>query len=352
MLDETISLLSAHAQTNALLARMRAKDARCKVWLTGAARRLEERMPQVEVLVSGSMPLSQEEIGPGFAIGVVAPGHEGWLLAESTGGTGFLAEMRDTRQRLGLQWPLPDGRSEQDLLEETFGKHIPPWMRSDAVDRSDPPAPVGDVLVVPRILSASSAKQEVVGYLEAVGGSVFVADDGSPVASLLSLLGERIENPRIKLSTVVKSSAALSPDARGSIVILDATGMRGDGERICDELGRLSGLTDKTVMLLNPTDRQPSNDLIGYDDDIDMIAAKCASLGCPVVICGHLSRLSPGDAAIPSFLKAGCFLALGSGGGGPGRCKFGLDVATAMSARGGARPRDIWRPAEPAESTG
>lgn len=352
MLDETISLLSAHSQMNALLARMRAKGALCKVWLTGAARRLEERMPQVEVLVSGSMPLSQEEIGPGFAIGVVAPGHEGWLLAESTGGEGFLMEMKEARQRLGLRWPLPDGKSELDLLEETFGKYVPPWMRGDAVDRSDPPTPVGDVLVVPRILSASSAKQEVVGYLEAVGGSVFVADDGSPVASLLSLLGERIEDPRIKLSTVIKSSVALSPDARGSIVILDATGMRGDGARICDELDRLSGLTGKTMMLLNPTGRQPSNDLIGYDDDIDMIAAKCASLGCPVVVCGHLTRLSPGDSAVSSFLKAGCFLALGSGGGHPDRCRFGLDVATAMAARGGARPRDIWRPAESVDTVG
>lgn len=351
MLNETISLLSAHAQTSALLARMRAKGARCKVWLTGAARRLEERMPQIEVLVSGSMPLSQEEIGPGFAIGVVAPGHEGWLLAESTGGAGFLAEMKDTRQRLGLRWPLPDGKSERDLLEETFGQYVPPWLRSDAVDRSDPPSPVGDVLVVPR-LSESSAKQEVAGYLDAVGGSVFVADDGNPVASLLSLLGKRMENPRIKLSTVVKSSAGLSPDARGSIVILDATGMRGEGERVCDEMNRLSGLTDKTVMLLNPTGRQPSNDLIGYDDDIDMIAARCASLGCPVIVCGHPSRLSPGDDAVLAFLKAGCFLALGSGGDAPARCKFGLDVATAMAARAGARPRDIWRPAEYADNTG
>jgi len=346
MLDETISLLSAHAQTSALLARMRAKDAKCKVWLTGAARRLEERMPQIEVLVSGTMPLTSEEIGPGFAIGVVAPGHEGWLLVESTGGEGFLTELRGARQRLGLQWPLPDGKSEHDLLEETLGEYIPPWLRGDAVDRSDPPAPAGDVLVIPRILSAASAKQEVVGYLEAVGGSVFVADDGSPVASLLSLLGERIEDPRIKLSTVVKSSAALSPDARGRIVILDATGMHGDGGRICDEMDRISELTDKTVMLFNPTGRQPSNDLIGYDDDIDMIAAKCAALGCPVVVCGHPSRLSPGDAVIPSLLKAGCFLALGSGGGAPGRCKFGLDAATAMAARGGARSRDIWRPSD------
>jgi len=352
MLDETISLLSAHAQTSVLLARMRAKDAICKVWLTGAARRLEERMPQIEVLVSGTMPLTKEEIGPGFAIGVVPPGHEGWLLVESTGGTGFLTEMKEIRQRSGLRWPLPDGKSENDLLEETFGEYIPPWLRGDAVDRDDPPLPAGDVLVVPRILSASSAKQEVVGYLEAVGGSVFVADDGSPVASLLSLLGKRIEGPRIKLSTVVKSSTALSSDARGAIIILDATGMRGDGERICDEMDRLSGLTDKTIMLFNPTGRQPSNDLIGYDDNIDMIAAKCSALGCPVVVCGHLSRLSPGDAIIPSLLKAGCFLALGSGGGAPDRCKFGLDVATAMAARGGAKSRDIWRPAEPVDTSG
>lgn len=346
MLDETISLLSAHAQTNALLARMRAKDAKCRVWLTGAARRLEERMPQIEVLVSGSMPLSQEEIGPGFAIGVVAPGHEGWLLVESTGDEGFLAEMKAARQSSGLQWPLPDEKGERDLLEETFGQYIPPWMRTDAVDRSDPPAPAGDVLVVPRILAASSAKQEVVSYLDAIGGAVFVVDDGSPIASLLSLLGERMENPRIRLSTVVKSSAALSPDARGSIVILDASGMRGDGEQISNELDRLAGLTDRPVLLLNPTGRQPSNDLIGYDDNIDTIAAKCASLGCPVIVCGHLSRLGPGDAAVSSFLKAGCFLALGSGGGGPERCGFGLDVATAMAARGGARPRDIWKPTE------
>lgn len=351
-MDETISLLSAHAQTSALLARMRAKGAKCKVWLTGAARRLEERMPQIEILVSGSMPLSQEEIGPGFAIGVVAPGHEGWLLVESTGGAGFLTEMRDTRQRLGLRWPLPDCESEHDLLEETFGRYIPPWLRGDAVDRSDPPAPAGDALVVPRILSASSAKQEVADYLEAVGDSVFVVDDGSPVASLLSLLGKRVENPRIKLSTVVKSSAALLPDARGAIVILDAAGMRGDGEHVCDELDRLSALTDKTVMLLNPTGRHPSNDLIGYDDDIDMIAARCASLDCPIIVCGHPSRLSPGDAAVMSLLKAGCFLALGSGGGRPDRCKFGLDTATAMAARSGARPRDIWRPSKTADNTG
>ncbi len=346
MFDETISLLSAHSQASALLARMRAKDAKCKVWLTGATRRLEERMPQIEMLVSGSMPLSQEEIGPGFAIGVVTPGHEGWLLVESTGGAGFLAEMRDTRQRLGLKWPLPDGKSEHELLEETFGRYIPPWLRSDAVDRSDPPSTVGDMLVVPRILSASSAKQEVAGYLEAVGGSVFVVDDGSPVASLLSLLGKRIENPRIKLSTVIKSSAALPSDARGSIVILDATGMRGDGGRVCDELDRLASLTDRTVMLLNPTGRQPSNDMIGYDDNVGTIAAKCASLGCPVIVCGHPSRLSPGDSAVTIFLKAGCFLALGSGGGRPNRCKFSLDAATAMAARAGARPRDIWRPSE------
>lgn len=352
MLDETISLLSAHAQTSALLARMRAKGAKCKVWLTGAARRLEERMPQIEVLVSGSMPLSPEEIGPGFAIGVVAPGHEGWLLVESTGGEGFLAEAKAARQSSGLRWPLPDGKSERDLLEETFGQYIPPWMRADAVDRSDPPTPAGDVLVVPRILSASSAKQEVTSYLDTICGDVFVMDDGGPIASLLSLLNERMEDPRIRLATVVKSSVALSPDARGSIVILDASAMRGDGEHICDEMDRLSGLTDKPVLLLNPTGRQPSNDLIGYNIDVDMIAAKCASLGYPVIVCGHLSRLGPGDAAVSSFLKAGCFLALGSGGGHPKRCAFGLDVATAMAARAGARSRDIWRPAEYAKTAG
>lgn len=346
MFDETISLLSAHAQTNALLARMRAKDARCKVWLTGAARRLEERVLQIEVLVSGSMPLSPEEIGPGFAIGIVAPGHEGWLLVESTGSEAFLAEMKTIRQRpgSGLRWPLPDGMSERDLVEETFGQYVTPWMRGDTVDRSNPPSPAGDVLMVPRILSASAAKQEVVGYLDTVGGSVFVVDDGGPIASLLFLLGKRMESPRIRLSTVVKSSAALSPNARGSIVILDASKMRGEGKRICDELGRLSKLTDKPVLLLNPTGRQPSNDLIGYDDNIEMIAARCASLNYPVIVCGHLSRLGPGDGAVSSFLKAGCFLALGSGGGNPGRCRFGLDVATAMATRGGAKSRDIWKP--------
>lgn len=340
--DETISLLSAHARAQSLLARLRAKDADCRVWLAGGVRRMEERVDRVEILVSGEMPLSEADIGPGFGIAVVEAGEEGWALVESTGGDGFLAEMEEVRLASGLPWPLPDTQSERELVMETFGQPMPPWLRSDQIDRSDPPRLAGDMLVVPRMISASSAKEEVVGYLDAIGGSVFVADDGGSVASLLAMLGERMDNPRIRLSTVVPKASKLDA-ARGGVVILDASAMSGEATRVCGELEKLREATDKPILLFNPTGRKPSNDMRGKPEEVETIAARCAEIGCPVLVCGHLARLSPGDAEAAIFLRAGCYLALGSGGNRPDRCRFGLAAAAAMAARAGAKPRDIWK---------
>jgi len=344
MIDDTISLLAAHASAQSLLARIRAKGGECRVWLSGATRRLEERMDRVELVVCGQMPLSVEEIGPGFEISVTDPEDEGWALVECTGGTAFLAEMEEARLATGLPWPLPGKTGERELVEETFGAYIPPWFRSDRIDRSDLPSPAGDMLVVPR--ATSSAKKEVVGYLDAVGGTVFVVDDGGSVASLLAMLSERMDNPRIRLSTVVSKASQLRDDDRGEIVILDATGMSGDGERVCAELDKLREATERPVLLLNPTGRKPSNDMRGRTDGIDDIAARCAATGVPLLACGHPVRLSPGDEETSAFISAGCYVALGSGGNRPDRCRFGLNCAVAMSARAGAKSRDIWNPSK------
>ena len=342
-MPDTISLLSAHARAHTLLSRLRASGVRCRVWLTGDVRRLEERTARVSVLVSGEMPLSADEIGPGFEVLVAEAGSEGWAMVETTGGAGFLAEMQEARAAAGLPWPLPPGKGERELVEETFGRWVSPWLRSDQVDRSDPPAATGDMLVVPRAITASSAKSEVMGYLDAIGGCVFVADDGGPVASLLALLRERLDDPRIKLSTVVSGEGGVG-GARGEVVVFDATGFGGDGGRIRDELRRIHASAGRPVLLLNPTGRRPANDMLGNDDDVDDVAACCAELACPLLVCGHPARLGPGDAAVSAFLSAGSFVALGSGGGRADRCRFGLDCAAAMAARAGAKPRDIWRP--------
>jgi len=343
-MPDTISFLSAHARAHTLLARLRATGVRCRVWLTGDIRRLEERTSRISVLVSGEMPLSEGEIGPGFEVLVAEAGSEGWAMVETTGGAGFLTEMQEARAAAGLPWPLPPGKGERELIEETFGHYVPPWLRSDPVDRSDPPATAGDMLVVPRVITApSSAKSEVMGYLDAIGGCIFVADDGGPVASLLALLRERLEDPRIKLSTVVSGEGGVG-GARGEVVIFDATSFGGDGDRIRDELRRIHAAAGRPVLLLNPTGRRPANDMLGNDDDVDAVAACCAELACPLLVCGHPARLGPGDDVVSAFLSAGSFIALGSGGGRADRCRFGLDCATAMAARAGAKPRDIWRP--------
>jgi len=341
--DDTISLLTAHASAQSLLARLRAKGAACRVWLAGSARRLEERMDRVELLVCGSMPLSAEEIGPGFDISITEPEGEGWALVECTGAGAFMAEMEEARQAAGLPWPLPDKKCERELVEETFGEYLPPWLRSDRIDRSDPPRPAGDMLIVPR--ATASAKSEVIGYLDAVGGSVFVADDGGPVASLLAMLNERMDNPRVQLSTVIPKASGLRDD-RGSVVILDATSMSGNPDIVCNEIDSVREATDKPVLLLNPTGRKPSNDMYGQRDGVDDIARKCAAVGIPLLVCGHPARLSPGDEETSAFIAAGCYIALGSGGNRPDRCKFGLNCATAMAARAGAKARDIWNPAK------
>lgn len=345
----TISLLTAHARAHELLARLRTRGARCRVWLTGNIRRLEERTDRISVLVSGEMPLSADEIGPGFEVLIAEAGSEGWAMVETTGGNGFLTEMQDARAAAGLPWPLPPGRGERELIEETLGRYVPPWLRSDLVDRSDPPATTGDMLVVPRAIAASSAKSEVMGYLDTIGGCIFVTDDGGPVASLLVLLRERLADSRIKLSTVVTDEGGVA-GARGEIVIFDASGFDGAGDRICDELHRIRAAAGKPVLLLNPTGRRPANDMLGNDEDVDAIAACCAKLACPLLVCGHLARLGPGDDAVSAFLDAGSFIALGSGGGRADRCRFGLDCAIAMAARAGAKPRDIWRPPSRADA--
>lgn len=344
LLDETISLLDAHARAANLLAKLRARDAACSVWLTGSIRRLEERVDRVEILVCGSMPLTAEEIGSGFLLSVTDLKQCAQRLLESTGGSGFLSEIKSRRQRAGLVWPLPPGIDEHRALADTFGAFIPPWLRADAVDRSDPPLPRGDALVIPATLSVDGAKRAVADYLDSCDGPIFVADDGGMVSSVLALLGKRAPEARIRLSTVVTAASRLAPDARGSIVILDASSMKGDSGRVCDELNKLCSVSGKPVLLFNPTGRLPLNDMRGNGEEIAAMAAACAALNCPVLACGHLARLSPGDSELAVFLKAGCHIALGSGGPRPERCSFGLDCATAMAARAGARPRDIWRP--------
>lgn len=347
--DESISLLAAHARAHNLIGRMRATGARCRLWLTGAMRRLEERVDRIEMLVSGDMAIRPEEVPPGFSIAFAEFGAESLRLVETTGSDSFVSDMVARRMAARLPWPPPRGSVERDLVAGTFGGYIPPWMRSDLVDRSEPLCPTGDVLVVPEALEVPDAKERVTDYLDSIEGDIFVADDGGSVASLLALLNKRTESPRIRLASVCSGPPQHGWNPRGSIVVLDASGMAGSPDCVCSALGAIRRATDRPLLLLNPTGRLPANDMFGDNRGAAEIAQCCASAECAILVCGHAARLSPGDGELAEFLRAGCGIALGSGAARPRRCAFGLECAAAMAARAGVRPRDLWRSPEAAE---
>ena len=336
--DETMSLLAAHKLAGRLLSQLRDARARCRVHLVGGIRRLEERVAQVELVVTGDMPLTERNIGPGFSVDFATPEQEGWASVERTGGHVFLADMKTLREDQRLPWPLPDGSDERKVITETFGEYIPPHLRSDFVDRANLPMLDGDALVFARV-SRMEAKHTIAAWLDATEGTVFIADDGGPAATAVALLNKRQEACRIKLATIISDPTALSV-GRGSVVVLDASRLQGDAGRICHALECLREMAPN-VLLFNPTARLPSNDLRGFPDDLDRIAAHCASLEVPVVVCGHPARLSPGDNELAVFLRSDCRVVLASGASRPERRRFGIECAVAMAARAGADPQDI-----------
>ena len=336
--DETMSLLVAHRLARRLLSQLHDAGARCRVRLVGGIRRLEERVGQVEMVVTGDMPLTERNIGPGFSVDFATPEQEGWASVERTGGHVFLADMKTLREDQRLPWPLPDGSDERKTITETFGEYIPPHFRSDFVDRANLPTLNGDALVFARV-SRMEAKHTIASWLDATEGTVFVADDGGPAATAVALLNERQEDCRIKLATIISDPTALSV-GRGSVVVLDASRLQGDGGRICHALECLREMAPN-VLLFNPTARLPSNDLRGFPDDLDRIAAHCASLEVPVVVCGHPARLSPGDNELVVFLRADCRVVLASGASRPERRRFGIECAVAMASRAGAGTQDM-----------
>lgn len=333
-----MSFLAAHKLARRLLSQLRDANARCRVRLAGGIRRLEERVEQVELIVTGDMPLTERNIGPGFSVDFATTEQSGWASIERTGGHVFLADMKTLREDQRLPWPLPDGSDEQKVITETFGAYIPPHFRSDFVDRANLPTPYGDALVFARV-SRIEAKHTIASWLDATEGTVFVADDGGPAATVVALLNKQRKDCRIKLATIISDPTALSV-GRGSVVILDASRLQGDGDRICHVLECLREMASN-VLLFNPTARLPSNDLRGFPDDLDKIAAHCAPLEVPVVVCGHPARLSPGDNELAAFLRADCRAVLASGASRPEKRKFGIECAVAMAARAGAYPQDM-----------
>lgn len=333
-----MSFLAANKLARRLLSQLRDAGARCRVCLVGGIRRLEERVGQVEMVVTGDMPLTERNIGPGFSMDFVTPEQEGWASIERTGGHVFLADMKTLREDQRLPWPLPDGSDERKMITETFGEYVPPHFRSDFVDRANLPMPNGDALVFARV-SRMEAKHTIASWLDATEGTVFVADDGGPAATAVALLNKRQEDCRIKLATIISDPTALSV-GRGSVVVLDASRLQGNGDRICHALECLREMAPN-VLLFNPTARLPSNDLLGFPDDLDRIAAHCASLEVPIVVCGHPARLSPGDNELAVFLRADCQLVMASGASRPERHKLWIECAVAMASRAGADPQDI-----------
>ena len=335
-----MSLLSAHKLAGRLLSQLRDARAQCRVRLVGGIRRLEERVGQVEMVVTGDMPLTERNIGPGFSVDFATPEQEGWASVERTGGHVFLADMKTLREDRRLPWPLPDGSDERKAVTETFGEYIPPHFRSDFVDRANLPVPSGDALVF-ACVSRTEAKHTIAAWLDATEGTVFVADDGGAAAAAVALLNKRRADCRIRLATIISNPKSLSV-GRGSVVVLDASRLQGDADRICHVLECLREMAPN-VLLFNPTARLPSNDLRGFPDDLDRIAAHCASLEVPVVVCGHPARLSPGDNELAVFLRADCRAVLASGASRPERHGFGIECAAAMAARAGAESLDMWR---------